>query len=103
MRIRRNETVSILSGRDKGKQGKVQKVYTKKGLFLVEGLNIVKRHQKPTGTVRQAGIIEQEAPVKVSNVALVCPKCNKPTRVRYGFLEDKTKIRVCKLCQENLE
>lgn len=103
MRIRRNETVVILSGRDKGKQGKVQKVYTKKGRVLVEGLNIVKRHQKPTGTVRQSGIIEQEAPVHMSNVLLVCPKCNKPTRVHYNFLEDKTKIRICKLCQEAVE
>ena len=103
MRIRRNETVFILSGKDGGKQGKVQKIFPKEGLLLVEGINMVKRHKKPTGTVRQAGIVEQEAPISVSKAMLVCPKCNKPTSTGYTFLADKTKVRVCKSCREVLD
>ncbi len=103
MRIHKDEMVSVLSGRDRGKQGKVQRVFLKEGLVLVEGLNMVKRHKRPTGTVRQAGIVEQEAPIPMSRVMLVCPKCTKPTTIGYKFLEDNTKVRVCKSCKEVLD
>ena len=103
MRIRQNDEVEIISGRDLGKRGKVQQVFPRKGLVMVEGVNVVKRHQRPTATVRQAGIIQKEAPFPVSRVMLVCQRCNKPVRVGYTFLEDGRKVRVCKSCHEMIE
>ena len=103
MRIRQNDEVEIISGRDVGKRGKVQQVFPRKGLVMVEGVNVVKRHQRPTATVRQAGIIQKEAPFPVSRVMLVCQRCNKPVRVGYTFLEDGRKVRVCKSCHEMIE
>ncbi|MBI4201036.1 MAG: 50S ribosomal protein L24 [Chloroflexi bacterium] len=103
MRIRRNDTVLVISGRDAGKRAKVQQVFPRDGLVLVEGVNVVKRHQKPTATLRQGGIIQKEAPVPLAKVMLVCPRCNKPARVGHRFLEDGRKVRVCRECQEMVE
>lgn len=100
MKIKREDTVLIIAGKDKGKRGKVHRVFPKDQEVLVSGVNIVKRHMKPRGAARQAGIIEQEAPIHISNVALICNKCNRPTRVGYRFLGDGTKARVCKACGE---
>ena len=103
MRIRQNDEVEVLSGRDAGKRGKVQQVLPRKGLVTVEGVNMVTRHQRATGTVRQAGIIKQEAPLPVSRVKLVCLRCAKAVRVGFTFLEDGRKVRVCKLCKEMID
>ena len=103
MRIRQNDTVEVISGKDLGKRGKVQLVLPRKGLLMVEGVNIVKRHQRPTAAVRQAGIIQKEAPLPLSKVMLVCQRCNKAVRVGYRFLEDGRKVRMCRSCHEMID
>ena len=103
MRIRQNDTVEVISGRDAGKRGKVQQVLPSKGRVMVEGVNIVKRHQKPTAAMRQAGIIQKEAPIPFSKVMLVCLRCDKAVRVSHQFLEDGRKVRVCRRCQEIID
>ncbi|MBI4202878.1 MAG: 50S ribosomal protein L24 [Chloroflexi bacterium] len=103
MRVRQNDTVVIISGRDRDKRGKVQSVLPKKGLVVVEGLNMVKRHQRPTAMMRQAGIIQKEAPLPLARVMVVCPRCNKGARVGYHTLEDGRKVRVCRKCKEMID
>lgn len=100
MSIRRNDTVVVIAGRSRGKRGKVHRVMPKENRLIVEGVNLVKRHTKPRGVARQAGIIEKEAPINVSNVMLVCPKCNRPVRTGAHFLDDGKKVRVCRGCGE---
>lgn len=100
MKIKKDDMVMVIAGRDKGKKGKVHRVFPTEQRLLVSGVNIVKRHTKPRGIARQAGIIEQEAPLHISNVALLCSKCNRPTRVGYRIVEDGTKSRVCRRCGE---
>jgi large subunit ribosomal protein L24 len=101
--IRREDKVLVIAGRERGKTGKVRQVLPKDERIVIEGVNVVKRHMKPKSTTaRQAGIIEKEAPLHISNVALVCPKCEKPTRVGHRFLPDGTKVRVCKRCDEQI-
>ena len=89
--VKTGDTVVILSGKDKGKKGKVLEVSPKEGKVIVEGLNIATRRQG-----EQGGIVEAEAAMYASKVQAVCPKCGKPTRVAHKFLEDGTKVRVCK-------
>jgi large subunit ribosomal protein L24 len=101
--IKKNDTVVVMSGREKGKQGRVLSVYPSKDSLLIEKINMIKRHMKPTRTYTQGGIIEKEAPIHVSNVMLVCPKCNKPTRVGNTALQGGRKVRVCKKCREVMD
>ena len=89
MKIRKNDTVLIIAGREKGKKGKVRRTFPEKDSVTVDGVNMVKRHSKARGAARQAGIIELEAPLNVSNMLLVCGKCNRPVRV--GFVALATK------------
>ena len=96
MHVRTGDTVLVLSGADKGKKGKVQKAFPENGRVIVEGVNIVKKHQKPRGQGMPGGIIHKEAPIDASNVMLLCPKCNRPTRIAYKVLEDGKKVRYCK-------
>jgi large subunit ribosomal protein L24 len=103
MKIRKNDTVLVITGKDKGKKGKVRFAYPKRERVLVEGINFIKRHMRATGQVRQAGIIEREAPVHVSNVMLLCNKCNHPTRVGFHYLEDGRKVRTCRSCGEVID
>jgi large subunit ribosomal protein L24 len=100
MKIRKNDTVLVIAGKDRGKKGKVQRVLPRKGRVLVEGVNMIKRHLRPRPGLRQAGIIQREAPIAISNVMLICGKCNRPARVGFKFLEDGRKVRVCKRCKE---
>ena len=93
-RIRRDDTVLVISGKDKGKRGKVQRVIRGKNKVLVEGVNIITRHVKSRTGVRQAGIVQQEAPIDMSNVAYVEPETGRPGRVGWEYLEDGTKVRV---------
>ncbi len=101
-KIKRDDFVLVISGKDRGKRGKVIRVIPKESRVVVEGVNIVKKHQKPTPT-RPGGIVEMPAPIHISNVMLVCPRCNRPTRVGFTFLEDGRKVRVCKKCKENID
>ena len=103
MKIRRNDEVLVITGDDRGKKGKVHRYYPREDRLVVEGVNMVKRHMKPRGNIRQAGIIEREAPIHISDVMLICTKCNKPTRVGFRILEDKSKVRVCSKCHEVID
>lgn len=103
MKIRRNDMVLVIAGKDRGKRGKVHRVYPDKGRVLLESVNFIKRHTRARPGVRQAGIVEREAPVDISNVMLFCAKCNHPTRVGFRFLEDGGKVRVCRVCREVIE
>lgn len=98
MDIRKNDTVVVLSGKDKGKEGKVIEVYPKDGKVIVEGINKAKRHTKPRKQEDPGGIITKETPIYACKVMRVCPKCSKPTRSAHGFAKDGTKVRVCKKC-----
>jgi large subunit ribosomal protein L24 len=101
--IRKNDLVKVISGKEKGKSGKVLRVFSKQDRVIVEKVNFVKRHSKPTGRTRQGGIIEKEAPIHISNVLLLCPKCNQGVRSGKRFLEDGKKTLVCKKCGELIE
>jgi large subunit ribosomal protein L24 len=98
MNIRTNDTVIVLSGRDKGRQGKVISADPGAGKLLVEGVNVAKRHQKPRKQGEEGGIIKKETPIYASKVMRVCPKCGKPTRAAHMFRDDGTKTRACKKC-----
>ena len=100
MKIRKNDTVLVITGKDRGKKGKVRFAYPKDNNLLVEGINMVKRHTKPAGEGKPGGIIEREAPIAVSNVMLFCGKCNHPSRIGYRVLKDGKRVRVCSACQE---
>ncbi len=103
MRIKKDDQVLVISGKDKGKKGKVRFAYPRDEKIIVEGINFIKKHSKARGAVRQAGIIDLEAPLDVSNVMLLCNKCNKPARVGYKTLEDGRKVRFCRNCKEVVE
>ena len=102
--VKTGDTVMVMSGEDKGKTGKVQKAFPATGKIVVEGVAMVKKHQKPRGQGMQGGIIEQEAAIPACKVMLVCPKCKKPTRIGYTFVEGEGKLsrrkrRVCVKCK----
>ncbi|MCA1646236.1 MAG: 50S ribosomal protein L24 [Chloroflexi bacterium] len=93
-RIKKGDDVIVLAGRERGKRGVVRQVMPSKGKALVQDINISKRHMKPTGAARQAGIVDKEQPIHLSNLALVDPKTNKPTRVRMHQLANGNKVRI---------
>jgi large subunit ribosomal protein L24 len=103
MKIRKNDTVLVITGKDKGKKGKVRFAYPRKELVLVEGINMIKKHMKAQGQVKQAGIVEREAPIHVSDVMLLCGKCSHPARIGLRSLEDRTRVRVCRACGEVID
>ena len=100
--VKSGDTVVVLSGKDKGKQGKVLQVSPKERKVIVEGLNIATKHVKPRRQGEQGGIVEAEAAMYASKVQLVCPKCGKATRIAHKILEDGSKARVCKSCNEEI-
>ncbi|MDD5019490.1 MAG: 50S ribosomal protein L24 [Candidatus Omnitrophica bacterium] len=100
-KIRKGDTVAVITGKDKGKKGKVLRVLPEAGKVLVEGINFVKKHQRKTRQDQQeAGIVQVERPVYVSNLMVVCKNCQVPARVGFSILKDKTKARICKKCNE---
>jgi large subunit ribosomal protein L24 len=101
--IKKDDKVKVVAGKDSGKIGKVLKVNRKKQRVLVENINIVKRHTRPSATNRQGGIIETESPIHWSNVMLMCNKCVQPVRVKMQQLDDGKKIRVCRKCNEQID
>ena len=104
MKIKKGDTVEVITGEDRGARGTVHRVLPKEGRLVVSGVNMIKKHQRRTGDVRtQVGIIEREAPLDISDVALVCPRCNKPSRVGYRVMDDGSKARVCKSCDEFID
>lgn len=103
MKIRKNDNVLIIKGKDRGKTGKVRFAYPEKKTLIIEGANMIKKHARAQGNVRQAGIIEREAPLPMASVMLLCSRCNKPARVGFRFLEDGHKVRFCRACGEVIE
>jgi large subunit ribosomal protein L24 len=102
MKIRKGDTVLVISGKDRGRKGKVRLSFPKEGKLAVEGINIVKKHARPIQGARQAGIIQTEAPIYISKLMLICPRCGKPTRVGHKVLPDK-KVRLCRKCGEVID
>jgi large subunit ribosomal protein L24 len=103
MQVHREDTVLVLTGKDKGKKGRVIRVFPGKDRVLVEKINMVKRHTRPTQQLPQGGIVEKELPVHVSNVQVICPKCGKSTRVAHKILASGQKNRTCKKCGEIMD
>jgi len=101
--VKKGDTVLVIAGKDNGKKGKIVQVLPKENRVVVEGVNVVKRHTRPSQKLPQGGIVEKEAPIHASNVMVICPSCGKPTRVGKKFLADGSKIRVCKKCGESLD
>ncbi|MDH3957435.1 MAG: 50S ribosomal protein L24 [Desulfobacteraceae bacterium] len=101
--IKKDDKVKVLAGKDKGKIGKILNVNRKKNRVLVEKINMVKRHSKPSAQSKQGGIIEKEMPIQWSNVMVMCNKCVTPARVKMQRLEDGKKIRICVKCGEALD
>ena len=106
--VKTGDTVQVISGEDKGKTGKVQKAIPETGKVIVEGVAMVKKHQKPRGQGMPGGIIEQEAAIDASNVMVVCPKCGKPSRMGHKYLDgegkaSRRKVRVCKECGATID
>ncbi len=102
MKIKKNDTVRVMSGNYRGVEGKVLKVYPSANRVIVEKANMIKKHKRAESQQDQGGIIEMEAPIDASNVRLVCPKCGQLTKVAVGELADGRKIRKCKKCNEML-
>jgi len=105
-KVRRNDTVMVLAGKDRGKTGVVRSVETKKGRLIVDGVNMIKKHQRPTqsaGTMVPGGIVTREAPLDASNVMVVCKECNKATRTGIRVRQDGAKVRVCKKCGADID
>jgi large subunit ribosomal protein L24 len=102
-RIRRDDQVLILAGKERGKRGQVREVVKSQKRVFVQGMNLVQRHQKQRSEREQAGIISKEAALHVSNVKLICKACQKPTRVGTRVRTDGVKVRVCKQCEEDMD
>ncbi len=103
MRIRAGDNVMVIAGRDKGKTGRVERNLPDRDRVVVEGVNVVTKHMKGRPGVRQSGRIQMEAPIHVSNVVLICNKCNEPTRPRTTFLDTGARVRSCTKCQEVID
>ncbi len=103
MRLRKGDTVMVTKGRDRGKRGSISRVDTKHGTAVVDGVNVVSRHQKPTGAFRQGGIIQKEMPIPIANLAYFDEESDAPTKIGYRFLADASKARVSKKSGEVIE
>jgi large subunit ribosomal protein L24 len=101
--IRKNDTVMVIAGKERGKTGKVLRVIGEKGRVVIERLNMVKRHQKPRGVQSPGGVVEKEAAIDLSNVMIMCERCNAPTRIGRRRLEDAHSVRVCRRCGEVID
>lgn len=103
MQIRKNDSVIVIGGKERGKTGKVLRVVPDKDTVIIERLNMVKRHTKPRGPQQPGGIVEKEAAIHASNIMILCDKCNAPVRVGHKILADGKKIRICRRCNEALD
>lgn len=101
--IKKDDFVKVIAGKDRGKQGKVLRVFPKEGRLTVERINILKRHTRPTRQRQQGGIVEREGKLHISNVMLICSKCERGVRIGHRILEDQRKVRVCRRCGEILD
>ena len=101
--IKKNDLVMVVNGKESGKSGRILKVLPEKGKVIIEKINFIKRHARPHGKQRQGGILEKEAPLHISNVMLLCEKCNKPVRIGHRIVEGNKKVRYCRKCGEILD
>jgi large subunit ribosomal protein L24 len=101
--IKKNDTVMVIAGKEKGKSGKVLRILPKKDRAVVEKVNFIKRHMRPGAHSRQGGIVEKENPINISNLMVICGKCTDPARVGRRVLEDGSRVRFCKKCDEIIE
>ncbi len=101
--VRRGDTVAVIAGRERGKRGKVLRVLPAAARVIVEKVNMMKKHQRPTQKLRQGGIIEREGALALSNVLLVCSRCDQPSRAGIKVLADGRKVRVCRRCGETID
>lgn len=99
LRIKKGDTVVVITGKDNNKTGKILRIFSKKERVVIEGLNLIKKHTRARGN-QPGGIEEKEAPIHISNVMLYCPKCSKPVRIKKDILENGEKVRVCVKCGE---
>ena len=102
MKVKKGDHVRVIAGKDVGKEGPITRVIPDRDRVIVDGINIAKRHQRAQGQTMQGGIIDKDMPVHVSNVAIVCSGCDKPTRIGYRFEDDGTKVRVCRKCGKDI-
>lgn len=102
MKIKKNDIAKVLGGKDRGKTGKVLKILPSQNKAIVEGVNFLKRHVRKTQKNPQGGAVQKESPINISNLAVICTRCNKPARMGIRALTDGTKVRYCKLCQETI-
>lgn len=100
LKIRKNDTVMVITGKDKGKTGKVLKIFKVESRVIVEGVNFVKKHMRKRSQEQQGGIVQTESPIQISNLAIYCKSCTRPTRAGLTVLSDGTKSRFCKKCKE---
>jgi len=100
MKIRRDDIVKVLAGKDRGKQGKVLKIFPSKNKAIVEGINYISKHARKTQDNPKGGIVHREGPIDISKLCIVCARCGKPSRVGFNILNDRSKVRVCRTCQE---
>jgi large subunit ribosomal protein L24 len=103
VQIRKNDSVMVISGKERGKTGKVLRVNPREDAVIIERINVVKRHTKPRGPQQAGGIVEKEASIPASNIMIMCDKCNAPVRIGHKVLADGNKIRVCRRCAEALD
>jgi len=103
LKIKKNDKVIVISGKEKGKQGKILSLIPKKNRVIIERVNMIKRHMKPSRQYSQGGIIEKEGALHISKVMLVCPRCQKPSRISNHILDDGRKVRLCKRCKEVID
>ena len=103
MNIRKNDSVMVISGRERGKTGKVLRVIPDRDAAVIERVNLVKRHARARGPQQPGGIVEKEAPIRLSNVMLMCDKCNAPVRVGSKLMPDGDKARICRRCGDPLD
>ena len=103
MKVKKGDTVEVIAGKDAGRRGKVLKVDSSRERVVVEGVHMIKRHTKARAAGQEGQIIEKEAPIHVSNLMLVCPKCTNTARVANKTLDDGSKVRICKKCSESVE
>lgn len=102
-RIKRDDTVLVIAGRDRGKRGTVRRVFPRDERLIVQGVNMIKRHTRPRPPTQPGGIIEREAPLHISNVMLICTACDRPVRVGFRTRENGVKVRVCRSCGEDID
>jgi len=103
LHVKKDDVVKVIAGKEQGKTGKVLRVFPTKRRVVVENLNVIKRHTRPNQLNPEGGIVEKEAPLSISNVMLICGSCNQPTRTGVRLLDDGSKTRYCKKCNESVD